>query len=46
MKDTLYWVILLTGLFLILFYWKAVRDVIDAVSNALGGTITKLQGGV
>lgn len=46
MKDDLYWVLMLTGLFLILFYHKPAVDVITVTSNAVAGTIGRLQEGV
>ena len=45
MREGLYWIILLTGLFLVLFYWRAMVSVIDATTAAVGNAITKLQGG-
>lgn len=46
MRTVIYWALGLAGLFLVLYHYKAVSDVITASSNAISGTITKLQGGL
>lgn len=42
--DSIGVVLLLVGLFLVLFYWQGTKAVISAGSSALVGTINALQG--